>query len=342
MTALPQYDRLEAQGIWRETPDAQRQEVIVSFGDATLVIADDRSARALAHWSLPAMVRRNPGKRPALYAPSEEEGEELELSDPTMIEAIEKVHEVLEARRPHPGRLRSVFSIGAGVAVAAIAIFWLPGALIEQAARVAPAAKRTEIGRQVLAELTTLTGRPCHAEAGDAALTALAARLAPPGATGPAEIDVLPQALSGARRLPGGIAVIGRDLIRVDTPEAAAGQIIAAELASQAEDPLLTLLHWAGARAAFRLLTTGDLPATALKGYGEMLLATPPARPADEPLLAAFAAAGVSSTPYAFSVDPSGESVLGLIEADPFRDAPAPRPVLEDADWVALQGICGG
>lgn len=342
MTALPQYDRLEAQGIWRETPDAQRQEVIVSFGDATLVIADDRSARALAHWSLPAMVRRNPGKRPALYAPSEEEGEELELSDPTMIEAIEKVHEVLEARRPHPGRLRSVFSIGAGVVLTGLAIFWLPGALIEQAARVAPAAKRVEIGRQVLAELSTLTGRPCHAPAGDTALSALAARLGGPETTGPAEIAVLPQALSGARRLPGGIVVIGRGLLTYDTPEAAAGQIIAADMAMADRDPLLELLDWAGARAAFKLLTTGDLPASALRGYGQVLLASAPERPADEPLLAAFAAAGVSSTPYAFSIDPSGESVLGLIEADPFRDAPAPQPVLEDADWVALQEICGG
>lgn len=338
MTALPQYDRLEAPGIWRETPQAQRQEVIVSFGDATLVIADDRSARALAHWSLPAMVRRNPGKRPALYAPSEQEGEELELADETMIEAIEKVHAVLEARRPHPGRLRSAFSIGAGVALAGLAVLWLPGALIEQAARVAPEAKRVEIGRQVLAELSTLTGAPCRASAGDAALKALAARL-----SGPEQILVLPQALKGARRLPGKIAVIGRGLIeKVDTPEAAAGQIIAAELAGAEQDPLLTLLRWTGARAAFKLLTTGDLPASALQGYGEVLLATPPARPADEPLLAAFAAAGVSSTPYAFSVDPSGESVLGLIEADPFRDAPAPRPVLDDANWVALQDICGG
>lgn len=337
MTALPQYDRLEAQGIWRETPDAQRQEVIVSFGDATLVIADDRSARALAHWSLPAMVRRNPGKRPALYAPSIEEGEELELSDPTMIEAIEKVHEVLESRRPHPGRLRSVFSLGAGLAVAALVVFWLPGALIQQAARVAPEAKRAVIGRQVLAELATLTGRPCHATAGDEALTALAERLG-----GPQTITVLPQALKGVRRLPGGIVVIGRDLLRLDTPEPAAGQIIAAELSSADQDPLLALLRWSGARAAFKLLTTGDLPASVLKGYGEVLLATPPDRPADEPLLAAFEAAGISSTPYAFSIDPTGESVLGLIEADPFRDTPAPRPVLEDADWVALQNICGG
>jgi len=40
MTALSKYDRLEATGLWRADPEAQRREVIVSIGNATLVIAD--------------------------------------------------------------------------------------------------------------------------------------------------------------------------------------------------------------------------------------------------------------------------------------------------------------
>ena len=57
MTALNQYQRLEAAGIWRETPQAQARDVIVSFGDATLVLTDPRSEVPLAHWSLPAVTR---------------------------------------------------------------------------------------------------------------------------------------------------------------------------------------------------------------------------------------------------------------------------------------------
>ena len=60
MTALPEYQRLECSGLWRDGPGAQRREVIVAFGDATLVIADARSDRALAHWSLPAVLRLQP------------------------------------------------------------------------------------------------------------------------------------------------------------------------------------------------------------------------------------------------------------------------------------------
>lgn len=336
MTALPQYQRLEASGLWREAPEAQRREVIVSFGDATLVLADTRTARALVHWSLPAMVRLNPGQRPALYAPSEEPGEVLEIEDATLIEAIEKVHAVIEARRPHPGRLRRLSRITALSVLALGAVFWLPGALIDQASRVVPEAKRVEIGRRVLDDLARTTGVACHSAAGDKALAALAARL--PGA---AQIVVVPRGFDGARVLPGGVVVLGRDtLTGPDTPEVPAGAVIAAQVAQQDEMPLHALLRWAGIGAALKLLTTGDLPADVVQGYGAELLADPPPEPETEALLAAFAQAGVSSTPYAYARDPSGESVLGLIEADPFKGKPAPQPVLEDAQWLALKDIC--
>ena len=58
MTALKEYDRIEATGLWRANADAQRREVIVSIGDATLTISDHND-RALAHWSLPAIERAN-------------------------------------------------------------------------------------------------------------------------------------------------------------------------------------------------------------------------------------------------------------------------------------------
>ena len=79
MTALQEYQRLESTGLWRATPEDQRREVVVSFGDATLVIADPRGGHALTHWSLPAVVRLNPARRPALYAPAADAGEELEI-----------------------------------------------------------------------------------------------------------------------------------------------------------------------------------------------------------------------------------------------------------------------
>lgn len=339
MTALSEYQRLESTGLWRENAAAQRREVIVTFGDASLVILDTRSAVPLAHWSLPALIRRNPGQMPAIYAAAfgEAEGESLELADEALVAAIEKVHQLIEARKPHPGRLRGFLLGGGLLAVLALGIFWLPGEMVRQTAAVVPEAKRQEIGLAVLADITRISGAPCEAGQGPRALSRLGERLLEPGA----RIVVLPEALSGARQLPGKITAISDDLVEdFEAPEVAAGHIIAERVRARADDPLRALLRWAGFRATFSLLTTGNLSVEAIAGYGEALLLETPPRLPDAGLIAGFAAAGVSTAPYAYALDISGETVLGLIEADPFRAAP-PTALLADGDWVALQGICG-
>ena len=80
MTALKQYDRLEATGLWRPAPQDQRREVVLTFGDATLVISDN-AMRPLAHWSLAAINRSNPGERPAIFLPGPDAAETLEIDD---------------------------------------------------------------------------------------------------------------------------------------------------------------------------------------------------------------------------------------------------------------------
>jgi hypothetical protein len=50
--------------------------------------------------------------------------------------------------------------------------------------------------------------------------------------------------------------------------------------------------------------------------------------------------ANLRTTPYAYAVDITGETTLQLIEADPMSGKET-RPVLSDADWLRLQGICG-
>ena len=40
--------------------------------------------------------------------------------------------------------------------------------------------------------------------------------------------------------------------------------------------------------------------------------------------------------------EPTGASVLPLIEGDPFRSATPPKPLLTDQQWLALQQICAG
>ncbi|AGT09546.1 hypothetical protein [Paracoccus aminophilus] len=337
MTALNQYQRLEAVGTWRETPKSQRRDVIVSVGDATLVLTDPRSDIPLAHWSLPAVVRLNPGKRPALYSPGAGDvDEKLEVEDDLMIAAIEKVHRAIDASRPNSGRMRASLLLSLGAVCLFAAVIWLPPAIVNHAAQVAPPAQRSEIGQMILGEIEQITGNACQRPAASAAARDFAERLLGPGH----RVAVLPTKLDEAIRLPGPVTVIGSDLISGQhSPEVAAGYILAAEAIARRDDPLFTALRFAGPRAAFHLLTSGDLTRDALDGYGERLLKSPPAPADDERLLKLFEQAGVSSVPYARALDPTGEATLGLIEADPFRTA-LPAALLDDREWVALQQIC--
>ncbi|MEX5730007.1 hypothetical protein Ga0609869_003360 [Rhodovulum iodosum] len=336
MTALTQYQRLESPGLWREAPEAQRRDVIVTFGDNSLVISDLRET-ALAHWSLAAVERLNPGTRPALYSPGEDAVETLEIDDETMIEAVEKVRAAVARGRPRRGRLRGLLLTASLAGVAALAAFWLPGALVRQTVSVVPAGVRAEIGGEVLRRMGRVAGQPCATSRDSTALRRLAARLAPGGGL---RLAVLPGGTARAVALPGGLIALNRALVEdYEDANVLAGFIVVAAARADQEDPLARLLREAGVMATLRLLTSGALPETTLADHAERLLTAPQAPLPDARLLAAFAAAELPSTPYAFARDVSGETVLGLIEADPMRGRTAP-PVLSDSDWVRLQGTC--
>ncbi|MBF9035079.1 hypothetical protein HKCCE2091_12605 [Rhodobacterales bacterium HKCCE2091] len=338
MTALREYQRLEATALWRGRPDEQRREVMVSLGDATLVIST-LSDTALSHWSLPAVERLNPGETPAVYAPSPDADETLEIAEPDMVAAIEKLRGAIEQARPHPGRLRHGLVALALAFLLGLGIFWLPGALMRQTASLLPDAKRADLGRQVLAEMADLSGRPCVTEDGAAALARLGRRTF--GDDAP-RIVVLPSAVAGTGHLPGRILFVDRGLVENhETPEVLAGYLLAEDLRRRDSDPVLELLQEAGVMATLRLLTTGAVSAADLQDYARGVLADRPVDVADAALLARFGEAGISSQPYAYALDISGETTLGLIEADPMRGR-LRSPLLADNAWVALQEICGG
>lgn len=341
MTALSKYQRLEAAGLWRPDEQTQRRDVIVSVGDATLVITDTRD-NALAHWSLAAVKRANPGIRPAIYHPDGDPAETLELaeSETVMIDAIEKLRGAIESSRPHPGRLRLVSFLLSVAAVGTLAIFWLPGALRDYALGVVPQVNRGEIGNGLLRHIEALAGTPCRLPEADAALERLATRL--PGPDGPGVLTVLRNGVSKAVHLPGGRILLSHTLVEDhDNPDILAGYIIAERLRAQLRDPLSDLLDFGGLDASIRLLATGEIAQDLLKAYARRLLTMDPHPVPDPVMLAGFQTWQVRATPYAYARDITGESTLALIEADPFADG-APEPVLSDADWLRLQAICGG
>ncbi|KMK66321.1 hypothetical protein [Puniceibacterium sp. IMCC21224] len=340
MTALNEYQRLEATGLWRPTPDAQRREVVVSLGDATLTISDT-SDRVLAHWSLAAVARLNKGQRPAIFHPDGDSGETLELDDAesVMIDGIEKVRRVIDRRRPRPGKLRFVATGGFALAIAGLALFWLPNALLQHTVKVVPMVKRDEIGLALQDRISRVAGQPCAAAEAVVPLRHLASRIL--GEQRSNDLVVLREGVRRAAHLPGGIILLNRALVEdPEDPDVTAGYVLVEAVRASRRDPLEGLLRHAGLLASLQLLTTGVLPDAALDQYAEALLTAEPQPLSPDILIPAFAAAELRTTPYAYAEDITGESTLPLIEADP-RAVEGSSAVLSDADWVRLQGICG-
>ncbi len=326
MTALQQYERLESPGLWRADAGAQRLDVIVSFGDATLVISDG-AGRPLTHWSLPAVCRNNPGTRPAVFTPAPNADETLEIDEAVMIDAIETVRKSVHRGRATPGRLRWVVRLGLiGAVIGGIATFG-PRLLKAQTLSVISTAQRGEIGAAISQHLQTQLGQTCHSTKGRAALDALQMRLLGDGG----HLTVLPTGLGLPVALPGGAILLDRHMVEdVDDPLIVAGQILATQSARLYVDPLKPVLDHAGTKVVLELYTTGNLPEGVLESYAATLPKAPRSFPPVEVLQETFKRAQVLSTPYyAFS---------GF---DVSASAPqTTKPVLTDGQWVALQGIC--
>lgn len=334
-TALPQYQRLEAVGLWRETGGAQRREVIVSFGAASLVLSDVRGT-PLTHWSLAAVRRRGREGEAVLYAPDADSEETLEIDDETMNDAIARVQAALRSGRPHPGRVRWALA-GLTLAMAIVlTVFWLPGVAADYAARVMPPAAAEEVGARLMEHAERMVGPPCAAPEATDALDRFERWLLPEGY----RVHVVDLGAKFSARLPDGQILLNRALIEEYAgPEVAAGFVLAELAAMRAEDPMRSLFRRAGLRATLGYLAGGALPEEAMADFVRERLTAPLALPDARRLSAEFARAGLAIGPFARAVDPSGQRLKRLVDEDPVRETY--RPGIDDSDWVMLQGLCG-
>jgi len=339
MTALAEFEKIEAVGIWRADAEAQRRDVIVTLGDASLTLFDMKD-RVLAHWSIPAIARENPGLMPAIYHPDGDPHETLELGDDSdvMVEAIEKLRTAVARRRPRPGRLRLTSAALIAASIAALGVFWLPNAVRTQTLTALPDIKQRQIGAQITRAAERFTSTPCSAASPNKALAKIARRLF---GNANATIFVVPDGLTDAVALPGNHYLVGRALVEdYETPEVLAGYLLAAAAASGGQQTLIrAVLDEAKLLENLTLLTSGELPQTVAERYAETTLTAERANPSDAAMLAKFSAVYVSSRPYALAVDVTGETTLSLIEADPMATQNPPA-ILTDGEWVALQSIC--
>lgn len=314
MTALAQYVRLDSVGRWQPEPGAGWQEVGVSFGKATLVLSDG-AGEPLAHWSLPAVRRVNPGGSPAVFAPDAEGSEALEVEDDLLVAAIERVRTTVARARGAPRRNRRLAALALGGAALLLAALWAPGAVRRQALEVVPDAKRSEIGATVLGYLQRDLGTACRDPLATAALERLRTRTLGEGS--PGQAVVLPGAPPAALALPGDILVLPKSVVvGAAEPAVVAEAMLAARAASP--DPLAPLLDRLGTFGTLALLATGEPSAEAVAEHAAALAAAPPT-PEPGAVDAALAAAGLATGPEV--------------------GAEAPL-LLTDGEWVSLQGVC--
>lgn len=329
MTALSELARLECPARWWPEAGAEPRDVYLSVGEAELVVQDS-GGTALAHWSLPALERRDAGGLPGRYAPAQGAAEEVEIEEPAMVEALDRVIAAVARGRRRPRAWRGLVLVAALAAALVAGALWLPGILRGQAAGAMPAVQRAQLGDRLLAELIARSGPRCTARAGSEALTRLRARLPGDGIGTIAVLRGLPPA---AVALPGGIVALSdRTLAAHDDPDVVAGHILAAALDAQAHPPLTELLDSLSPIALARLLATGQVDDAAIAAHARRLLTRSAPRIEADALRTGFERAGLAWTPWA--------GATGLL------DGPAGRtdalPALDDASWQALREICTG
>ncbi|MEM9780820.1 MAG: hypothetical protein AAF813_12915 [Pseudomonadota bacterium] len=335
VTALEQYIRLEAVGRWREGSEDVWREVLVSFGNASLVLSDFEE-HPLTHWSLAAVERTDGGGPVARYAPDAESGEVLEVRDVPMIEAIAataemaRIHGTVRKRRPW-GLLGFCALVLAGVAMLGV---WGPGLLRERALGLVSPEHAALISQDVEQALGV---EACGTPAGLAALASLEARLN-------ARVSVMPWERPRMAVLPAGAIVLSQKVVEeAGSAEEIAGWIALGQARGEATSPLAAWVETRDLWEVIWFLGTGEISG---KDVGWMAGRLRSGRlvvdlETVEATAARLEAADVNAAPFRMAVAPLVPAhERGAVTAEAARDAPS--LMNSDRDWVALQNICSG
>jgi Zn-dependent protease with chaperone function len=375
MTALAQYAKLEAEARYFDGESALPREVILCFGERSLVImgVDDTP---IAHWPLASLRAIGQRKDSAVQlAPHRDSDERLVLEDRLMLNAIGKVCPDLHHRPvDHKGVRRAVLWAGGAVASLALIVFVVVPALAAQLARMIPPEHEQQLGDAVVDQLQTVLSlmsgdRPeiCDTSSGVEALEQLATRLDPHAELPyPLRIGVIDHGLVNAMAVPGGRILIFRGLLEAaDSPEEVAG-VLAHEIGHVVHhDPTQMALRAAGTAGVLGLLLGDVFGASIVVVATDAVLNASYQRDAeasaDEIAYDILAGAKLPSSPFADFFTKmkkkygDNDGIMKLIASHPGLDGRAQRaaaadqigdgpyePALSDQDWVALRGICQG
>jgi Zn-dependent protease with chaperone function len=375
MTALAQNAKQEAEARYFDGESAHPRDVILSFGERSLVImGPDRTP--IAHWPLGSL--RAIGQRkdnPAQLVPHRDSDERLVVRDRHMLDAIRRVCPDLHHRPvDRSGVRRAVLWAGGAVASLTLIIFVLVPALAAQLSRMIPPESEQQLGDAVVDQLQTVLSligdeRPemCETPSGVNALERMTARLDPnAGLPYALRIGVIDHGMVNAMAVPGGRILIFRGLLEAaDNPEEVAG-VLAHEIGHVVNhDPTEQALRAAGTAGILGLLLGdvfgGGIAVVAADAVLNASYQREAETRADETAYEILADAKLPSGPFAGFFTKmkkkygDNDGIMKLISSHPGLDGRAQRaaaadqigeatydPALDDQDWVALRGICQG
>ncbi len=331
MTALEQYVRLEAPGRWREQADRPWREVLVSFGNASLVLSDFDEA-PLTHWALASLIAEQRAEGGVRYVPDASTEEVLEIDDAAMIEAIAEVTKSVRLRPSGPKRRNVTMPLFALLILGAVAAgaAYGPVALANQAFALIPPERAALVGESLSDGLKT-----CGYGPGRRALAQIAAKLD----LDPDRIRVAEDLARPVTRLPGGHLLLSADLVAETTSASTlAGWLLTARSVGPDQTVLRELIDGKSPAATLGFLFSGKIEDADITWMRDALRSTapPPPQPALAAALRGLAKRGIPADDFLSDLR---RQYSGLTLARPEIADNAP-PLLDDQSWVALQSIC--
>jgi Zn-dependent protease with chaperone function len=356
-------------GSYSDGRSAARIEVAVSL-DVTGLRLSDASGGRIALWPYDELVHLGEVFKdgPLRLTCRTEEGARLSLADRALLaDLVERAPQLALRNRGWAQRaLRWTASLVLAVAVLTGVLWFALPRFAEATAKVVPVAWEVDLGERVLGQILDLfakTGgeRPrfCEAEAGRRVLDRLTGRLAEVARSPYTfKVSVLDIGVTNAFALPGGRIVLFKGLIDfAESPDEVAG-VLAHEMGHVTHRHGTEGIVKSLGLAFFFGVMLGDLGSGIVGLAGETLLSTSFSRAAesdaDTTARALLEGAGLGARGLAaffarleetygdlpaalalLSTHPSNESRQG------FFTGPGGAPAMPEADWQALQAICG-
>ena len=331
MTAIKEFERLESIGLWRDSKDSQRREVIVSFGESTLVFSDINN-RPITHWSLAAIDDAGNSENGTIFTVDDLGEETLEIDDQIMISAIDKIKASIEARRPHPGMLRLYLGSGILITFLTISIFWLPNALTQYASNIVPDSKAVEIGEVILKSIQKTTGSICTTPEGERALRRLENRVIGSPSN---RIRIIEMGNRPSLHLPGGYILLNHRLTHQEkNANLIAGYAILERALEDEKSPLFDLFKSMGLKKTLKFLGTGDIDNSDLEYFANNQIFSSLSAPEAETIIELFNVAEIPRTRFAVNANRSDLIMATDLVAEQYL------PILNDEDWLNLKEIC--